>query len=333
MKVHLDDIIFKLQKYGGVTEYWQELTSRLCMINGLEITRSMGSKFSRSFPLVSNADIFHSSHFRSCLSRKTKIVSTVHDLNYELGYVESSVLGIQLNKYERERSYKQASALVCISENTKFELLSVYPNLQDYAKLHVIYHGCNRTKPDPSLAAELKSRPPYILFVGGRKGYKNFRKFIEAFRGSSCFANGFQVLCTGAQFDKDEQQFISSLGLSAYVHVVGNVGRAQLGALYENAFCLAYPSIREGFGMPLIEAMQYHCPILAIKTSCIPEIVGNAAMLLEDDSTDEFHFALHALFDENTRNKLITAGSLRSLDFSWDRCARAHLDVYREVIS
>lgn len=331
MKIEFDDIIFSLQKTGGASTYWREVTSRLAARDSNQITRTRTSRYSRGLPVISSADVFHSSHFRYSVFSPAKNVTTAHDLIYERG-LASTGIGATLNTYERKVSYHTADAIICISEHTKKDLLAVYPKLEGRCPIYVIYHGLTRSGDNVLLKCHpLACGSPYILYVGGRGGYKNFSGALEGYRLSGVWREGIKLVCTGRQFDDAERAMFTRLGLSKMVLLEENVNENRLYELYRNAFCLLYTSRYEGFGLPPLEAMSCGCPVVASNVSSIPEVVGDAGILIDPDDTEKVAGAIHRLSEPLLRQRFIDAGYSRSLLFSWDKSADEHQRVYQNV--
>jgi mannosyltransferase len=277
------------------------------------------------------ADVFHSSHFRFSILGKAKNVTTVHDLIYERGLVSPS-FGAKINLYERKVSYHTADAIICISENTKNDLLQVYPALKDRCPIHVVYHGFSQ--PSYSVSQRQNILPcgsPYILYVGVRGGYKNFNGALEGYRNSGVWREGIKLVCTGKRFEDAEREHFSRIGLEGLVLNEENVTAERLYDLYSNAFCLLYTSTYEGFGLPPLEAMSCGCPVIASNASSIPEVIGNAGILVNSLDSENVGSAVNRLQDSIFRQKIIEAGYERSKLFSWDKSAKEHLRVYKEA--
>lgn len=330
ISIHFDDIIYKLQRFGGASEYWANLTQRVASSSEFVVTRDPAHKLLRWIPTSCSSQIFHSSHFRNTYSKNAVTVSTVHDMNYELGYLPNN-LGARVNILERKLSYFSSHSLICISESTKRELLQVYPQLEGRCVIEVIHHGCEFTPASPEYRKQTEALGPYILFVGGRQNYKRFDDVLHAFIASNLKKEGFKIVCTGGLFTEVELDEIKRLDLSQHVQSLGKVTQAHLSALYESAYCLVYPSVHEGFGMPLIEAMQHSCPVIACDISCIPEITSDAAILVRAQSPDEISSALLKLSDSKVRAEFIEKGLQRANIFSWDKSAASHMAVYRQA--
>ncbi|MDN3920952.1 glycosyltransferase family 4 protein [Roseateles violae] len=331
ISVDFDDLIFSIQSFGGASTYWREMTARIAKDPRFCTHHLRPTKRWRGIPAGSRAQVFHSSHFRVPFgSRKTNAISTVHDLNYELGYVQAS-FGAKVNILERRISYFTADALICISESTKRELLEVYPQLQARCPIHVIHHGMSELKSSPEAQRIVDTHGKFVLYVGGRSGYKRFDDALAGFHISGLWKQDYKLLCTGQAFTAQERIDIERLGLSGVVDCVGNVDSPLLAALYASAHCLLYPSIHEGFGLPLIEAMQCRCPVVCADISCMPEIVGDAAILVRPQTPDDIAQALLSLMDPQIRGMHIERGLTRAAQFSWDRCAAQHADIYQQV--
>lgn len=331
ISLEFDDLIYKLQRFGGASSYWTEITTRVSRDRRFTVKRSCPSALRRGLPCHTSAQVFHSSHFRvPVLRRRSKVISTVHDMNYELGYVVPS-LGAKLNIAERRRSYFTADGLICISTSTRDELLQVYPELRHRCPIRVIHHGLTRLPPGEVQPGAVPSGPGYVLYVGGRQSYKRFEDALQGFWQSGLAAEGYKLLCTGQKFSELEQARIDSFGLPGTVLAVGNISESHLAALYENAHCLVYPSIHEGFGLPLVEAMASSCPVICCDTSCMPEIAGNAALLVPPQSPEAIAQALLTLLVPDVRALHVASGLARADTFSWATSAAKHMELYVEA--
>jgi mannosyltransferase len=327
VRVVLDDLIYALQRSGGASVYWREVTSRIAADRRFHVERVAPSRRKRGVPALSRADVFHSSHFRVCAAGGARNVSTVHDLNYELGLMASG-LGARINLLERRLSYFTAAALICISENTRKDLLEVYPALRGRCPIYVIHHGVSAPAADGERDTPTTPQVPFVLYVGGRKGYKNFDTALAGYHLSGVWRDGVRLVCTGTRFDNDERVQLRRLGLEGHVEVVEHCSSARLFALYRAAHCLVYSSTYEGFGLPPLEAMSCRCPVVACRASSIPEVTGDAALLVAPGVPDEVARGILALQDPSVRSPLVDKGVARAAQFSWDRSAAAHAEVY-----
>jgi mannosyltransferase len=336
--LELDNIIQSVQKFGGATTYWQEVTSRLPRYVPGEIVTTSGGKFARLLSPRSAARVFHSSHFRVSSSRGTRNVTTIHDLIYEKGL--GGGRGRLLNLYERKKSVAHAHAIICISESTRRDLHECYGSLVAGKPVHVIHHGCTRLPAPvagsaglaaPEFAALGLGAGDFFMFVGGRGGYKNFDLLLEAFGAGGFGRQGLRLVCTGAPFNPAEQARIEALGLQGQVLAIGLVTPAVLGELYKVARALVYPSAYEGFGLPPLEAMAAGCPVICADSSSLPEVVGDSGLLIDPRSAGQLAAAMQTMLDPERRAFYVDAGMRRATLFDWDTSARAHAEVYRSL--
>lgn len=327
----LDDIIYRLQSFGGASDFWRSLSTELRRLPDLEVTHVAGHAATRLLPVLSSAEVLHSSHFRVPVRPSQKCVTTVHDLTYERRLVDGR--GAPINRWQRRVAVEHADAIVCISEHTRADLLDYYgAAVSDDTSISVIHHG--RTYDGPTgapIPTEFEQFLPYVLHVGNRSGYKNFRVLLEAFVDSALPDTGVSLVCTGALFDADERALIHELGAEPHIHALGKVTRSALGQLYENALGLAYPSAYEGFGLPPLDAMSLGCPVISTDNTSVPEIVGDAAVLVNPEDRDGFRGGLELLLDPVERQRLASAGLRRASTFDWSTAAAAYADLYRVV--
>lgn len=220
-----------------------------------------------------------------------------------------------------------SDAIICISQSTRIDLLSYYNVPED--RIRVIYLG-------NSLKFEVTSPRlidgPYILYVGHRSGYKNFKLLLTAYANAHSVRNNFKLVCfAGGKFNTQEQELLRSLDLGN--NIVAYAGTDEMLAnLYKYAAALVYPSLYEGFGLPPLEAMHYGCPVLASKTSSISEVVGQAGLYFNPTSADDLIFHLDKLLhDDILRNELTKRGHKQELQFSWDVCAKETLMLYHQI--
>ena len=327
--VEFDDIVYKLQRFGGISEYWDQVTKRVASMDGIATLRRAGHRWQRMHAVASRAQVFHSSYFRFARTGGVQNVTTVHDMAYELGHAGHG-LKAKLHCFERRRAYFASDALICISHSTRTDLLQVYPALERRCPISVVPHGVS-LGPDDALAARpgwAQQQAPFVLFVGGRSSYKNFERALEGFAHSGLAKQGMRLLCTGQSLSEYELELSRRLAVENAVVSVGNVSRADLASLYACAHCLLYPSLFEGFGLPLLEAMRLGCPVVASSDSCIPEVAGDAALLVDARDPQAISEALLNMANTAIRADLIVRGHRRVEHFSWELSARQHAAVY-----
>lgn len=259
-----------------------------------------------------------------CRKHKPRIIVTVHDLIHEMVAQTNPVMKRGAN--DRKKMLLIADRIIAISENTKKDLLKFYPNI-DQSKISVIYHGFPQKKVQKQ--SEISLPPNYLLFVGDRKTYKNFNTFIQAVEILSKEDPSLNVVCAGGGcFTQEERLFLKESGMEQKVtqqHMTDD----ELSDCYKNARCLVYPSLYEGFGMPILEAFSYGCPVVLSNTSCFPEIAQNAAVYFDGKSAMDIAEKIRSLLKSNEKcEQLREAGYQRLKEFSWEKTAQDTLKVY-----
>ena len=172
---------------------------------------------------------------------------------------------------------------------------------------------------------------PYFLFPGRSYPHKNHRLLIEAY---APLAEEADLVLTGPRWflDPEIATAARNLGLMGKVRHLGLVPRAHLAGLYEGAVALAYPSRFEGFGAPVLEAWSVGCPVLSSNAAALPEVVGDAGILLEPDDVEGWTQTMgNVLSSSQLRDELAALGTKRSAEFSWERAADAQLAAYEQA--
>lgn len=280
-----------------------------------------------------NFDIFHPTFFDDYylpLLAKKPFVLTIHDMMPELfpQYFKQNDLQI-INK---RKLVKEAAAIVAVSKKTKEDVINILGVNPE--NITVIYHG------GPSINTHLLYESPiikgkYILYVGNRTAYKNFKQLLEGF---ALFVQNFsdiKLVCTGPKFSQEELKLIHEKNLSQKVkHYFAN--DTEIGNLYAHALTFVYPSLYEGFGMPILEAYAYGCPVFLSKCSCFPEIAGNAAIYYDTQIGEkDIASKLSMLYQLNSteRQSLINAGYHQLSLYSWKKSAKKLAELYKEILT
>ena len=250
------------------------------------------------------------------------IVVTVFDLIPEVLYGQKKV-----GRFRR-KMLKDATHIISISQNTKLDLIRLYDVPE--GKISVIYLG--GLKQEISMSDDPPLSSPYILYVGRRDGYKNFPFFVEAVAPLLKTAD-LTLFCTGGRFEDGEVALFERLGIADKVHQ-RHIEDEQMPALFRNALTFVYPSIYEGFGIPILDAFSAGCPVILSNCSCFPEIGGDAALYFDDGDAEKLRTHILMLMKDRTlRETLIEKGLKRAESFTWEKCAEQTADVYRKVVN
>lgn len=280
-------------------------------------------------------DVFHPTYydpyFLDCIGGKP-FVLTIHDMTHEL------ILDRRFTSYkdpvleQKKILAERASRIIAVSENTKRDIIRIYGT--DAGKIDVVYHGSslNGIHINKSAAYDLPGR--YILFVGDRMRYKNFSLFIEAVSELLRSDRDLMVVCAGGSgFSGNERALFRSMGLSERILHRTISGGGDLAAIYHKALAFVFPSLYEGFGIPVLEAFSCGCPAILSNASSLPEVGGGAAVYFDPSSAGSLREAVAGvIYDEKTRAKLVKNGYERSRQFSWEKTARETARVYEGAV-
>ena len=363
MKIFFDYKIFFQQKYGGVSKYFVKLAENLSKFDqnvvriispiyknkylsaitskslikflylkkNYKYTTRLGSflneSFTKSYLYFNKPDILHLTYYSDKLYFKKKfpIVITIYDLIYEKFYKEY--------KYDRNlKSHflKIADHIICISNNTKKDLQYFY-NVDD-KKISVIHLGVDKV--DNLEFQEMKINDPYILYVGDRRRYKNFFKFILAFSLSKFLKNNFKIICFGGGgFDKKEIDLFEKSGIN-----LNSVSQCQgsddcLNQFYKNASLFVFPSIYEGFGIPIIEALNMNCPVACSNIDIFKEVGQNLVNYFDPLDENSIKKVMEDTIINIKNEKIkIDQNSKKLLElFNWQKCAKETNEVYKRL--
>lgn len=351
MQINYDNIIYSLQKAGGISIYWTELIKRIVKKDNVSFYESQNSNiFRKEIVIVTKEEsginfnilrylpfikklpsksIFHSSYYRVALQKDVVNITTVHDFTYE--YFRSG-LAKYIHVWQKGFAIKKSDGIICVSENTKKDLIKFYPMI-DESKIKVIYNGVgdefiNLENPKEYLTDEferLKDKK-YILYIGDRSSYKNFDIAVEVLKK----LNDYSLVVVGGK-DFSTTELENMVDIKDRVYHFRGIGGDKLNTLYNNAFCLLYPSSYEGFGIPISEAMKAGCPVVSTNISSIPEVAGDAGLLVDEIKVENFIDEIMKLEDSEFRIELINKGLNQSKKFSWDRCFDETYSFYQEV--
>ncbi len=287
-------------------------------------------------------DLYHATDFvlPPTLPR-TKTIVTVHDLSFER---VPDVASPALRAYLRQvvpRSVRRADHVIADSQATKDDLVDLYAIPRD--KVTVLLSGINpRYAPVTTRNVLLTIRSkyrlpdrPYLLAVGTVQPRKNYSRIIQALARlrQAGYAIDF-VIAGGKGWLEDEMyQTIAATGMRDYVHLIGYVDDEDLPALYSHAACVGYPSLYEGFGFPVLEGMACGTPVVTSTVSSLPEVAGDAALLVNPHDVTAITNAIQRILDDHTlRETLIQRGFEQVKGFTWAQSARHLREIYQQVL-
>ncbi len=369
MKIFFDHQAFSLHNHGGVSRYFCELIDGinqttndgaylpLLFSNNIHlqekgfVTKPFLSnyQFNRkvrvlyqlnkyyTLPLLKKTDydILHPTYFDSYFMpyRKRKpLVVTFHDMIHEKFAHQFEELTRDRGIIERKRQLaQQADRIIAVSESTKqdiVDLLNINPE-----KIDVVYHGSSFSEePDSSANESVTASQPYLLYVGSRKVYKNFDGFLKIIH-PILKQHKLKLICAGGgSFSGEERAQIQSLGIGHLVEQQ-NIDDQILRRLYQQAVAFVYPSLYEGFGIPILEAFDSNCPCIISRCSSFPEVAGDAALYVDFSDFDSVADAVErVLHDTFLRADIVRQGRERLAKFSWKTTVEKTLDVYHSLV-
>jgi glycosyltransferase involved in cell wall biosynthesis len=263
---------------------------------------------------------------------------TVHDLSFvRAPETATPVLKAYLDRVV-PRSVRRATHVLADSQATKDDLVALYGTPPE--KITVLLSGVGpRFKPVEDAAARRAVRRkynilerPYILSIGTVQPRKNYARLAEALAALGPAYQDLHLVIAGGRgwLDSPIYRTVEELRLAERVHFIGFADDDDLPALYAEASCLAYPSLYEGFGFPILEAMACGTPVVTSKLSSMPEVAGDAALLVDPYDVDALAHAIQrVLSDEALRAVFITRGFQQAAQFTWARSAHTLRDIYR----
>lgn len=355
MRLLVDGVFFQLNN-TGIARVWLSILSRLVSMPDLEIflldrggaPRISGIEYIpfgryqfNDCPADSvligricehyRIDVFSSTYYTTPVS--TPMVLIVYDMIPEL-------FGFDLSQkawMEKGAAIAYAQRYLCISHSTRDDLLTFYPEIPS-GRAVVAHCGVDdsvfypRKREDvDGFRRQFSLERPYVLFVGSRvqhTGYKNSRLFFDAL--TEMGDPGFDVFCVGGEKEIDAE-ILGRLPAGVQCRRV-ELTDDELSMAYGGALALVYPSLYEGFGMPVIEAMASGCPVITTHHGSLAEAAGDAACLISGTSTDEMRFALQRLHNEAFREHLHKAGLVQARKFRWEHMAFTFARECRQVV-
>lgn len=286
-----------------------------------------------------DVDIFWGATHRlpPILPRSTARVVTIHDLTWKYAGETMPLVNRFLEKRLMPHAINKADRIIADSQSTMQAIMAQYPHLSN--KVRVVHLGLT-TLPKPNKFLSLETigiTRPYFLFVGTLEPRKNLSRLLKAYSllDEKTQNQAMMVIAGGQGWGRgDVRDLVISMGLSGRVLVTGYVNESLLSTLYANALFLAMPSIYEGFGLPLIEAMSFGIPVLTSSVSSMPEVAHDAGLFVDPHDEHSIASKLNELiYMREIRNQLALKAKLNSRRFSWIRAARETMAIFEEAYS
>lgn len=368
MKVLYDHQCFTQQLYGGISRYHYQLIKELNKLQDVEVNLSL--KYSNNFYINEDKsftakkflpsrkfyfkrtlldfinristiatlasgdyDIFHPTYynpyFLKHLNNKPFIITahdTIQEKFPEIGNLVDKTLD------HKKVTIAEAQLVIANSNNTKEDLIRIY-NIPP-AKIEVVYLAASVNKQISLQKEEINLPEKYILFVGNRDFYKNFNNFFLAIEPLLRETPDlFLIAAGGGMFNQDELKLFESKKLKNKV-LYRTANDKSLATLYSNALAFIFPSLYEGFGIPVLEAMNCDCPVAISNTSSLPEIGGDAALYFDPSNLDEMRKKIKSIiFDKELRVNLIKKAAIQRNKFSFEKTASNTIEVYKRLLN
>ncbi len=281
-------------------------------------------------------DVFHAPAYTAPLHGAHPLALTIHDVSYERHPEWYPYRRDAIRRWFYRRCARTADVVITDSSFSRSEIAAAYGI--DARHIRVVPLGVG----SPFLTSTLPRPPadvqqPYLLHVGDLHVRRNLRTLVRALaRLPSVSAHMTPPLLILAGADRGERANIEAEARRAniQIHFAGAVSDDALASLYAGATAFVYPSRYEGFGLPLLEAMACGAPVVGARAGAIPEVVGDAGILVDPDDEGEMAVWISRLMTDATlADRLRRAGRMRAMDYTWERTARQTIDAYQEAIN
>lgn len=276
-------------------------------------------------------DLLHGVDFSCPMTYRRAMVNTIHDLS---PYADSRFFPFAKRTYKRALiplAAHMSRAIITVSDFSRREILNKFPFLE--GRVFSIPLGVEPVCPSRVRAAD----PPFLLFVGTLENRKNLVPLVKAFRMLRMerrIPHRLVLVGKPGYGWENLRAAIAESGVSDAVEVRGYVGSNELIELYRSASMFVFPSVFEGFGLPVLEAMAHGTPVACSRAASLPEVGGNAVVYFNPRNFEELAAAIeHVLDSPSLQAELTEKGLKRAARFTWEECARKHVVVYRRILA
>lgn len=292
--------------------------------------------------MLGDVEVVHSTTFSAprFKDKKKRLVVTIYDLTVLTHPECHKWMNRKIVERGLRATVKNADAVIAISQNTKADIMNILRIPEERITVTYLAAGTEfKENVDVERRNAVKDKyglpEKYMFFLGSLEPRKNIKTLIKAYSilPESLKKEFSLVVAGGVEWlSSDIPAFVKSLNIEDKVVFAGYIESADKGALYSMASVFVYPSLYEGFGLPILEAMASGTPVVTSNTSSMPEVAGNAAILVSPLDSQEMSAAMARILDDKDHFKDLRAkGLVRAAAFSWDRCAAETLEVYKKV--
>jgi glycosyltransferase involved in cell wall biosynthesis len=371
LQIIVDGIIYNLQSTGGISRLFTEVLPRMCEIEEkLQITLLTEGHVSNNLPMHQRIEhrtvpsvsrylrpgrlwrpivpyvkqyvrklaigsargkIWHTTYYTDSGEKGVALVVSVYDMIFER--FPDLFGGTSADHFNRQKKncILGADAVLCISETTRQDVIQFYSLNPDRA--HVIHLACSelfrKIEGDGVVNDDFTIHEPYFLYVGSRVHYKKFDLLLDAF--SKYGRADIKLLAVGPSWTNEEVMRLEALKVRDRVCLFQGVDDQMLCRLYNRAEAFIYPSLYEGFGIPLLEAMACGCPVVASRIPSSVEVAGDCPHYVEPGDLDDMIHAFDLVLSEGKDSPRVKAGLEHVKLYSWDKTAVKTLDSYRSL--
>jgi len=270
-------------------------------------------------------------------SKKTTRVITCHDLSWQIlprFYSGKGRLWHRLLKLEK--LYQQADIILAVSASTKKDLIALNPSLEN--KIKVTHLGVKKLAMTSVIKERIRSHyqlpEKFILYIGNIEPRKNLHTVIESFKKIKSKYTDFELVIAGGAgwHKKYYARILKIIESESAVRYLGYIPEPDKLPLLALATIFLYPSFYEGFGLPPLEAMSQGCPVVTSNNSSLPEVVGEAGLLVDPHNVNQVAAAVDKILaNDDLRNDLIIKGKARALQFEWSRTAQQMVNIFNSL--
>ena len=371
MDVFIDALIYQNQRRGGISRIYNEILPQICeMDSSLKFHLMTSGRLKQPLPTHANIQhlrlmpvndflrpyrfwwpflssvrsfvqksalkdsrdkVWHSTYYSQIEEWQGPVVVTVADMIHEHF---AHLFKRERDRYFRDQKRKcivNADAVICISETTAIDLRQMFNVEADRIQVIPLAYSSMFRPLQAETTSRFASWPPFFLYVGDHlTHYKNFKFLLQAYANWK-HRNEVDLVVVGSGWAKDELSYIRELGVENQIRLLSNIDDETLCNLYNLAVAFIYPSLYEGFGIPLLEAMACGCPVIASNIPSSQEVAGDCPIYFDPTKVHSLIAALDASYSEGRLSKRIEAGISRAKCFSWEKTAKKTLSVYRSL--